>query len=46
MSLLITTSTCGMSNPLLATSVAISIDLVLLLNLFNEPSRLGCDEMR
>ena len=36
----ITTSTCGMSSPLLATSVAINIDLSFDLNLFKAPSLL------
>ena len=35
---LITTSTCGMSRPLLATSVAIRIERSLDLNLFRAPS--------
>lgn len=36
----ITTSTCGMSRPLLATSVASRIERALALNLFREPNRL------
>jgi hypothetical protein len=39
MSKLMTTSTCGMSKPRLATSVAIKIDLAFDLNLFREPKR-------
>jgi hypothetical protein len=39
MSKLITTSTCGMSRPRLATSVAIRIDRVFDLNLLREPRR-------
>ena len=41
MSKLMTTSTWGMSSPLLATSVAMRIGRDLLLNLFREPSRLA-----
>lgn len=36
----ITTSTCGMSRPLLATSVASKIERAFALNLFREPKRL------
>ena len=39
MSKLMTTSTWGMSSPLLATSVAMRIGRDLLLNLLREPSR-------
>ena len=39
MSKLMTTSTWGMSSPLLATSVAMRIGRDLLLNLLSEPSR-------